>query len=215
MKKLGSILFIGVLFLSSCSSFFKVEVVVDNPSEQALTFTLDEKSYEIAGKDFQSVKIVKGEHYLMAEQDGKIIFDGTVSITQKGIINLTQSKYILHQELYLKDQANYVTYAEEELNLKDIEIDNKMYQNVDFVVFEDEVFVPMQWDYSFNEDLPAEITTSNGDFEIVSKLYRQEDLEKAWGFNGDFDFSGNSDTDLQAFLDSVANYLQPEIEEVE
>jgi len=210
MKKSALVLLLGVLFFASCSSLFKVEVLIDNPSNMLLSFYLDDSNYELAGKSYESFRLVKGEHYFKAEQGGEVIYDGTLSITQSGIVNLVQTKYILHQELYLKEQEKYQEFAGQELNLKDVSIEDKMYQNVDFEIFEDEVFIPKQWDYSFYESLPSEIKTGSGDFKIVSKLYRQDDLEKAWGFNGNFDFTGNTDLDLQQFLDSIAEQLNPQ-----
>ena len=132
MKKSALVLLLGVLFFASCSSFFKVEVVIDNPSNELLSFYLDDSNYELAGKNHRYIRLVKGEHYLKAEQEGKVIYEGTLSITQPGIINLTQAKYILHRELYLTEQEKYQELATEELNLKDVDIENKMYQNVDF-----------------------------------------------------------------------------------
>ena len=207
MKKSALVLMLGVLFFASCSSFFKVEVVIDNPSNELLSFYLDDSNYELAGKNHRYIRLVKGEHYLKAEQEGKVIYEGTLSITKPGIINLTQAKYVLHRELYLTEQEKYQELAREELNLKDVDIENKMYQNVDFEIFEETIFIPKQWDYDFLEPLPLEIK-SGGDFKIVSKLYRQEDLEKAWGFNGNFDFTGNADVDLELFLDSIAEQLK-------
>jgi len=207
MKKSALVLLLGVLFLASCSSFFKVEVLVDNPSNELLSFYLDDSNYELAGKSYESFNLVKGEHYFRAEQGGEVIYDGIISITQPGIVNLVQAKYILHQELYLIEQGKYQDLAAKELNLKDVDIENKMYQNVDFEIFEEKIYIPKQWDYTFHESLPAEIK-SGGDFKIVSKLYRQEDLEKAWGFNGNYDFTGNDDIDLVQFLDSIADQLK-------
>ena len=210
MKNLGSLLLLATLFLASCSSFFKVDVFIDNPSTSPMSISFDSENFELAGKQYQKLKLVKGEHYIKAEQDGEVIFDGTISITQQGVVNLTQNRYVLHRELYLKDQEKYELYAQEDLELQDVEIDDKTYQNVDFKIFEKEEFIPEQWDYSFFEDLPTEIKTTGSDYKIITKLYRQEDLEDAWGFNGNFDFTGNSDADLQHFLDSLSNYLAPE-----
>lgn len=164
----------------------------------------DNKTYTILPEEYLKLRLVKGEHYIEARQNDELIYEGTVSITQSGLVNLTQANYVVHKELYLKDQERYSEFAEEELDLRDVEVGDKTYQHVDFIVFEEEIFIPNNWDYNFNESLPAEIKTGSGDFAIVSKLYRQKDLEKAWGFNGDFDFSENTDVDLKAFLDSLA-----------
>lgn len=204
VKKFLSLAFLSLVVLSGCSSFFKVQVFIDNPSEKEMIVNFDNKTYTILPEEYLKLRLVKGEHYIEARQNDELIYEGTVSITQSGLVNLTQANYVVHKELYLKDQERYSEFAEEELDLRDVEVGDKTYQHVDFIVFEEEIFIPNNWDYNFNESLPAEIKTGSGDFAIVSKLYRQKDLEKAWGFNGDFDFSENTDVDLKAFLDSLA-----------
>lgn len=204
VKKFLSLAFLSLVILSGCSSFFKVQVFIDNPSEKEMIVNFDNKTYTILPEEYLKLRLVKGEHYIEARQNDELIYEGTVSITQSGLVNLTQANYVVHKELYLKDQERYSEFAEEELDLRDVEVGDKTYQHVDFIVFEEEIFIPNNWDYNFNESLPAEIKTGSGDFAIVSKLYRQKDLEKAWGFNGDFDFSENTDVDLKAFLDSLA-----------
>lgn len=204
VKKFLSLAFLSLVILSGCSSFFKVQVFIDNPSEKEMIVNFDNKTYTILPEEYLKLRLVKGEHYIEARQNDELIYEGTVSITQSGLVNLTQANYVVHKELYLKDQERYSEFAEEELDLRDVEVGDKTYQHVDFIVFEEEIFIPNNWNYNFNESLPAEIKTGSGDFAIVSKLYRQKDLEKAWGFNGDFDFSENTDVDLKAFLDSLA-----------
>ena len=204
VKNFFSATILSFILLSGCSSFFKVDVFIDNPSDMEMTLVFDNKEYSILPEEYLTLRLVKGEHYIEAKQNEELIFEGTISITQPGLVNLTQANYVVHKELYLKDQERYLEFAEQELNMKDVEVGDKTYQHVDFVVFEEAVFIPNNWDYNFNEALPAEIKTGSGDFAVVSKLYRQKDLEKAWGFNGNFDFSENTDVDLQAFLDSLA-----------
>jgi len=131
-----------------------------------------------------------------------------VSITSNGVLNLCEAIYVVHKEIYLADQDKYADYAESALDLKDVAVNDKTYQNVDFEVYEETVFVPQNWDYGAREKLPEEINASEGEYAVVSKLYRVDSLEKDWGFYGDFDFTGNSDAELQVFLDSLNQHIQ-------
>lgn len=209
MKKLiGLFLLTSILFLPACSSFFKLEIIVDNPSKDLLVLNFDGESYEIPSLSSITLHLVKGEHKISATVDGEEIYNETLSITNEGLLNPTKSIYVLHKELYLMDQTKYDGYAEKALNRKDHQVANKTYQDVDFEVFEEQSFIPKNWDFGMNEDLPEEIKTSNEKFEVISKLYRISDLEKTWGFYGDFDFTQTSDIELKHFLDSLAHDLE-------
>lgn len=197
----------NLLLLSSCQSFFKIQVEIDNPTESVLVVSLDGKTYEIPANSTIEVNLVKGEHAIEAKIDGKETYNGIISVTNDGLLNLCNSTYVIHKEIYLADQDKYIEFAEQSLKLNDVSLNNRTYQNVDFEVFKEEVFVPQHWDYGLNDELPEEITASEGEYAIVSKLYRIKTLEKEWGFYGDFDFSGNSDEELQHFLDSLNNHI--------
>lgn len=208
MKKLsGILLFASLLLFSACKSFFKVEIIVDNPNKTPITLIFDGEEHEIPGQSNISLNIVKGEHQIAAAQEGEEIFNETISITGPGVLNPTKSTYVVHKELYLLDQSKYDEYAASALKRQDHQIANKTYEDVDFEVFEGQAFLGKNWDFGVEKELPEEIKTSAGEYEVISKLYRLADLEKAWGFYGDFDFTQTSDTELKQFLDSLANNL--------
>ncbi len=214
MRKTWTLLLcLSLLFISACSSFFKINVEIDNPTDEILTVSVDGKDYEITPKSSTVIDLVKGEHDIKANLDGRSTYEGVVSITNDGLLNLCNSTYVIHKEIYLADQSKYDEYATSALKLADVEINEKTYQNVDFEVYDETILVPKHWDYSVGESLPEEIKASEGEYAVISKLYRIDALEKAWGFYGDFDFSGNSDQELQQFLDSLNNLIEPQIVE--
>jgi hypothetical protein len=145
---------------------------------------------------------------IVAEVNNEEIFNETISITSEGLLNPTKAFYVVHKELYLIDQSKYEDHAVNALQRQDHEIAGKTYQDVDFTMFEDQAFIPKAWDFGIDEELPEEIKTTSGDFQVISKLYRVADLEKTWGFFGDYDFSQISDAELQQFLDSLAQDLE-------
>jgi hypothetical protein len=208
MKKLSGILLLtSLLLFSACNTFFKINIVVDNPSNDVLVLILDGKDYELLSNSFLELDLVKGEHHFIATVAGKEIFNETVSITNEGLLNLTKSTYVVHKELYLLNQDEYETHAVKALDRQDHLIANKTYEDVHFVVYEGQVFIPKNWDFGIDKELPEEIKTSVGEYEVISKLYRLSSLEKTWGFFGDFDFTQTSDKELKQFLDSLAQDL--------
>ncbi|MEX0596760.1 MAG: hypothetical protein WD512_09680, partial [Candidatus Paceibacterota bacterium] len=164
--------------------------------------------FEILSYSSIELDLVKGEHLFIAQIDGEEVFNETISITSEGLLNLTKSTYVVHKELYLLDQEKYNEFAEKALNRKDHQIAGKTYQDADFKVYEGETFIPKIWEFGANEELPKEIKTSTEAYEVISKLYRLNDLEKLWGFYGNFDFTETGDKELKQFLDSLAQDLK-------
>lgn len=189
--------------LSSCASLFTKEVYIDNPSDLDIKVVVDGTEYLISAYSSELVKLPKGEHDVVASNDEQEIFNATVSITDKGILNVTGATYVVWKDLYLEDLDDYDSYAAGALNNEDHEINNNVYEEVDFVVYENESFILKNWDFDVDQDWPSEVDISSGNYVVKSKVYRLEDIEAEWGFYGDFDFSEYSDEELNAFLDSL------------
>jgi hypothetical protein len=211
MKKItGILLFTSLLLFTACSSFFKIKIIVDNPSKDVIVLSFDGVNHEIPSKSFINLEFVKGEHLVTAQINGEEMFSETISITGEGLLNPTLETYIVHKELYLLEQQKYEDYASKALNRKDHEIAGKTYQDADFLIFEKQAFIEKNWDFGVDKELPEEIKTSSSEYEVISKLYRVSGLEKTWGFFGDFDFTQSSELELQIFLDSLAQDLEKE-----
>ncbi|MCB0510841.1 MAG: hypothetical protein KDC82_08755 [Bacteroidetes bacterium] len=193
----------ALAILSSCSSLFTKKVSIDNPSDLDLTVVVDGTEYLIPAYSSELVELPKGEHAVVASSDGQEIFNETVSVTDNGILNVTLATYVVWKDLYLEDLDDYASYAASALDNKDHEVNNNVYEEVDFVVFENMSFIGEDWDYGIDEEWPMEVDISSGNYVVKSKVYRLEDIEAEWGFYGDFDFSEYSDEELNAFLDSL------------
>ncbi len=208
MKKLtGIFLLTNLVLLSACNSIFKIKIIVDNPSNDVLILNVDEKEHEIASNSFIKLDLVKGEHLFKASIKGEELFNETLSITSEGLLNPTKAVYVVHKELYLLNQDEYETFAAQALDRQDHLIADKTYEDVDFLVYDAQTFIPKNWDFGVDQELPEEIKTSVGEHKVISKIYRISNLEKTWGFFGDFDFTKTSDKELKQFLDSLAQDL--------
>lgn len=192
-----------VAVLSSCSSLFTKEVYIDNPSDLDIKVVVDGTEYLIPAYSSELIKLPKGEHAVVASTDEQEIFNETVGITDKGILNVTGATYVVWKDLYLEDLDDYSSYAAGALNNENHEINNNVYEDVDFVVYENESFIAKIWDFDLDQEWAKEVDISSGNYVVKSKVYRLEDIEAEWGFYGDFDFSEYSDEDLNAFLDSL------------
>lgn len=208
-------LFIGLLFifLSSCKSFFKVEIKIDNPTAYDLMVDFDNQTFVILPYESKDLSIIKGEHIFKASNNDVVVFDDVLNITSESLVNFTKSTYVIHKEIYVNEHESenadkYNEYANEALELSNVTIGNKTYKNVDFKVFEGDLLIEKDWDYGAIDNLPESISTNDNNYAVVSKLYRIADLEKAWGFYGEFDFTDKMDKELEYFIDSLQNSIK-------
>lgn len=206
MKNTLLFLFISfsLFLLSACTSFFNNEIIIDNDDFSTMHLTVDGKTQELAGYTTLTLKLPKGEHEFTAVIEGEAIFDSTITIKENGLVNLMKNTYVVWHDLYLKNPDEYEKYATEALKNEDVKIANKLYEDVQFEVYEGDVFIPKNWDFGLDEEWPEEVDFS-GEYAVKGKIYRLIDLEESWGFYQDFDFSDKTDEELNQFLDSLIN----------
>ena len=97
VKKFFSLTILSFILLSGCSSFFKVDVFIDNPSDVEMTIVFDSKEYIVLPEEYLTLRLVKGEHYIEAKHIEELFFEGTISITHPGLVNLKQANYVVHK----------------------------------------------------------------------------------------------------------------------
>lgn len=209
MRKLLLIL-MPTLFLFSCDSFIKKNILIDNPSAEELKVVIDGKDYTITPYTSTKIEIAKGEYQIKATQNEEEIFNEKVNIVDNGVLNTTKSTYVIWSDLYLLDIDKYSELAATELNNVDTEVNGNHYESVTFEVYENDVFITENWDYGLEEFWPEEVDLTGIGFIKKSKIYRLEDLESEWGFYGDYDFSDLSDEDFEVFMDSLLNEIELE-----
>ncbi|MCD8528891.1 MAG: hypothetical protein LRY27_02740 [Chitinophagales bacterium] len=192
-----------LLGLASCNSFFKVKVYIDNPANKVFTVYIDGNKHEIENLGGLDIKLAKGEHQFVGAFNADTVFNAVVSTTEAGMLNLQNQLYVINKELYLEDESAFDILSSKLLTLDDYEINGYTYQNADFEIFENDTFIVKQWDYGVNQNYPDEFKANADNYAIVSKIFRIGDLEKYWGFFGNFDFSGQKKQNVEKFIDSL------------
>lgn len=208
MSKHFLVLPLFLFLLSACTT----KVVVDNPSEVDINVSIDGKEYNIAALDQQVVELKKASAQIITtDADGTELLNETVDITGEGVINATNTTYVIWQDIYCLAE-NYELYKDK-LNLKDlIEVNGKEYEEVDFTLAETP-FIAKSWDYDLNESFPDSVDLSNM-YALKTKIYRVQELEDEFGYFGDIDFSSFEEAEVQSFMDSLKQVLGVQDEEV-
>jgi len=223
-KNLSLVIFLSVV-LTSCNFFDTYEIVLDNPTENELSIVVDEnvhtlepfshKVIKLKAKEYNFVVSAKlfdyhvhdhhdDEEHAHDEFTETIILDTMLTISQDGIFSPALHTYILWKDLYLENMDKYSDYAAKELNIKpQISINNKSYNDVDFTIISNQLFIPKNWDYGLFEPWSDNVDVYSKNFVVKSKVYRLEDLEEEWGYWGEFDMSDYTDEDFKNLLDSL------------
>lgn len=212
-KFLFSLLIISIL-LFGCETEKNVEIVVDNPSELDFSFSLKEEAYTVSALSKTTLKLKEGVYFLWIQNEiGDTLLNDSIYIFSNGLLNPTKSTYVVWNDLYLENFDEYEQIARSALNIQDsIFINDKEYNDVDFDVYENQVFIEKTWDFGVFEDWPEEIDLYSKSTVKKSKIYRLADLEEEWGYWGTFDFNDYTEEEFQQLLDSLLNEADLEIE---
>lgn len=222
-----SLLFLSVV-LSSCNFFKTHEIFIDNPTEYELTIDINNKTHviepygnktvKLKAKSYEVVATIQNQEILLhdhlddehdhdhehEEAQNFIIYEGTLSVSQSGIFNPTLYTYVVWKDLYLEDMNKYNDYASSQLNLKpQLTINDKNYNDVDFTIFKEQLFIPKTWDYGLAEPWSDNVDVFSKSFVVKSKIYRLDALEEEWGYWGEFDMSDYTDEDFKNLIDSL------------
>lgn len=147
----------------------KNKVIIDNPTDQAITFQLNGKDYTLGAKSNQTVKLPDGEHKITIEgeefsftkenllnQDNAVL--AALSGDPHAILNPTRSDYVLAHQMY----GDWPDSAWPE---------DKFYEG--------ELFFQVYADYGLNADLPHTLSLSKRTSYVVqTKIFRIEDYIK-------------------------------------
>ena len=148
-------------------------VIVDNPTDQEISFQIDGKTYHLSADSSQKITLKNGEHRLKIDGEeysfkkkgftfeGGIdaVLDQGIGVAKYAILNPTQSMYVLSYEYYGDGDPEY---PED--------------QNFDAVYFE------VIADYGLDESYPDTISLSKGTKGVFkTKLFR------AWEYLEEYD----------------------------
>lgn len=181
-KHLFQILTVSLILSSlfSCSKPSKGTYLIDNPTNENITVSVDDAEYVVPANSGLDVEIEYGRHILKYNGQSITIFVKN-SADKRVIVNPTLSNYVIYSQLYVTDDA-----SEEEFNSfyeSFIKING---DSIDLKIGDDttRLFAPIKvyndlfieatengWDYAINEELPdaASIFTDTGKHFQTSK----------------------------------------------
>ena len=206
MKFFKNPILLLLILLSSCTT----KVLIDNPTDLDITVSVDGKDYMVAAYESQSVDLKKATvNVTSKDEEGNEFMNEDVEITGEGVLNATNSTYVIWNDIYCSPED--YERLKVNLDLKDIVIVNeKEYEEIDFTVLED-AFIPKNWNYGLDEIFPDSVDLVN-DYAIKSKIYNVQELEDEFGYFGDLDFSEYEEEDINSFIDSLKQVLESEEE---
>ena len=163
------------------------KTTIDNPTDQAITFTLDGKEYTLQPNSSQNVKLARGEHTL--------VYNGETTKFEKGkgetttddllggkyaLLNPTKSEYVFYKQIYRSGISESAAY--------DIVATYDCPTTGDFAAkgekcpfkFYNDAFIEVVADYGITSDLPERASTrrKGATYVIRSKLFRWADFKK-------------------------------------
>ena len=154
-------------------------VIVDNPTDQEISFQIDGKTYHLPADSSQKITLKNGEHRLKIDGEeysfkkkgftfeGGIdaVLDQGIGATKYAILNPTQSMYVLSYEYYGDGDPEYP-------------------EDQDF----DAVYFEVRADYGLDESYPDTISLSKG-----TKGTFKTKLFRAWEYLEEYDLLEDGD----------------------
>lgn len=196
LKHPYSIILSFVLLISLTSCKQDLVVGIDNPTSQAIQFTIDDLTYKIAANKLGYYDIKSGEHTIIFGNDS---FNIELDKSKLYFLNPTRSNYIIEEMTYgerkLPIGDDLQDKMRRELNKRDhldrmvidtitIEIDNESSITlVGFLRKTHDLLIERNWSYDVTQPFPEQIkirTTELGEIvgvqEARIKIFRESDF---------------------------------------
>ncbi|OTQ77301.1 hypothetical protein [Gilliamella apis] len=196
MKKIKySLILACSITLCSCFNGPTSQVrLIDNPTANEIKLVIDGKDVVIPANSNIKYTFEYGKHNLAYNNELFDIVVKPVKFDGTGIINPTQSNYMLHTFIYATDNTSDETFDklyEKTLNKVDVIIDGEQAKIELPVKVVNDFFIEDQdnrWDYSIDENIPDEITekiNKNQSYQSRKiKMYRESEylefLKEDW-----------------------------------
>lgn len=160
------IIVLGLAGFAGYNMFQKGKAIIDNPTDQAITFTLDGKEYSLEPKTSKEIGLKDGAHKLSIngeeltftkgeESKDQSVIDGLFTTAALAIVNPTLSDYVLAYQMY----GNGPDSARPD----DQPITGKVYFEANVTFNLDQVF-------------PDSYSVARGrSYTVINKLYRMAD----------------------------------------
>jgi len=190
----------ALALIFSCNPIQEYSVIIDNPRDQDIVVIIQEKEYEVPGFGSQTIILKDGKYNILASINDSCFFSDNIQINSDGILNTHQETYVLWTDLYVSKQKYY---NKNELDIKNVEINGKKYNNVDFTIYKNKNFISKKWDFGWDEPWGNELKFYFFNSQKRSKIYRLTDLEEVFGYGETPDFIGYTIEDLRKKLDQL------------
>lgn len=97
-----------VLLLMGCYACYELLLVpalrgstlIDNPTAKAITVGIDDKVYNVPARSFEKIRLSEGHHRINCKEHNITDQDLDLDPTAFGVINPTQSKYVIYNIIY-------------------------------------------------------------------------------------------------------------------
>ncbi|OCF98407.1 hypothetical protein A9G16_05785 [Gilliamella apicola] len=190
MKKIKySLILACSITLCSCFNGPTSQVrLIDNPTANEIKLVIDGKDVVIPANSNIKYTFEYGKHNLAYNNESFDIVVKPVKFDGTGIINPTQSNYMLHTFIYATDNTSDETFDklyEKTLNKVDVIIDGEQVQIELPVKVVNDFFIEDEdnrWDYSIDEKIPDEISeklNKNQSYQARKiKMYRESEYLK-------------------------------------
>lgn len=172
---------LGVVLCVRCTTDSSL-VVVDNPSDRTITFTVDEKVYTLDPKESMELSLALGEHTL-TNPSGKRITFTKQEYEEKSLLNPLEETYVIVTTAYTDSNKEENFLLEQMFQL--IELNGRYYYGPFQLVnapYTARTTFGDPWHYGLDEDFEDRITinaTHSTSINIrKAKIYRAEDFEK-------------------------------------
>lgn len=181
---LGLILSIlSVLLYVRCVSDSSL-VVVDNPSDRAITFVVDATTYTLEPKSNMEISLPQGEHTL-TNPEGKHITFTRQEYEEKSLLNPLEATYVIVTTAYTDSEKEHNIFLEQMYRL--IELNGRYYYGPLQVInapYMARTASGDPWFYGLDEEFEDRISVNAGSSTSINikkaKIYRVEDFERAY-----------------------------------
>lgn len=174
-------LFMAMLYVACSNEKVDPRIVLDNPTNEEITFIIDADSYTLKAGERQLINLTDGSHSLKVE--GKEVSFQKTAEDGGSIINPTKSNYVLWTELYTDTEPNQSILR---MMQQEITLDGESYTGP-FAVVNDYYIkrgegTSTLWKWGLDEELPdtyyTESMGSNFQFKLA-KIFRASDFKVA------------------------------------
>lgn len=174
---------LGVMLYVSCKSDRSI-VVVDNPTDQAITFVIDATTYTLDPKSNIELSLSIGAHTLTSPSGKRTTFTKQ-EYEEKSLLNPLEANYVIVTTAYTDSDKERNIFLEQMYRL--IELNGRYYYGPLQVInapYTARTASGEPWQYGLDEDFEDRISVNAGGSTSINikkaKIYRAEDFESAY-----------------------------------